>query len=99
MKFSMDDITLGEMIDVEEELGKPLSVVFEEGQAKATAVVAWILKRRDDPTFTLADARRLTIADLNAMGVTDASPGEAPGGGNGLSPPASPAPGLLTPSP
>ena len=98
MRFNADDITLGEMIDIEDELGKPLSVVFEEGQAKASAVVAWILKRRDDPTFTLADARRLTIGDLRAMGLED-QPGEAPGGGNGLSPPASPASGRLTRSP
>lgn len=96
MRLRLDhgDITLQEMADAEEVLGCSLATAFERSQAKAIAALAWIVKRRDDPTFTFDQALALRMSDLDI--VTPGSPGEVPGGGNGLSPPASPASGLLT---
>lgn len=96
MKLRLDqgDVTLGELADVEEALGSSLAVAFEHSQARAIAALAWIVKRRDDPTFTLDQAFALRMSDLEI--VTPGSPGEGAAVGNGLSPPASGASGALT---
>jgi hypothetical protein len=96
VKLRLEDLTLREMIAIEEELGCALSVALEKSQMRATAVMIWTIRKRADPGFTLDQALDLTVGEMQAE---IESPPEVPGGGNGLSPPVSPVSGSLTPSP
>jgi hypothetical protein len=87
LRVDQSDITLAELADVEEELGCSLGTQFERGQAKAIAALAWVTRRREDAGYTLGQALQLRMGDLDI--VTPESAGEAPGGGNGQSPPES----------
>jgi len=96
LRVDQADVTLAELADIEEALGASLGVAFAQSSARAIAAVAWVTARRTDPTYTLAQALTLRMGDLDIVTPED-GPGEAPGGGNGTSPPASPAPGPSTP--
>lgn len=81
LAFNPDDLTLGEMCDVEEASGFNITAlnVDENGNAalpaKALVAIAWVLKRREQPDFTLEQARNIKIEEL--MG-----PEENPTNGN-----------------
>lgn len=63
--FDPGTLTLAELCDFEEAAGVAAMVAFKEGlSAKAITALVWVLKRRDDPQFTLDDARATTLADL-----------------------------------
>lgn len=71
MKISLDvdNLTFGDMADFEDEVGEPLlSVVtkLESGDASAKALIGlvWICGRAEDESFTIADARKLKITEL-----------------------------------
>lgn len=70
VSIDFDDLTLGEADDFEQASGmsaqeavalaakkKPLPV-------KALIALVWIIKRRDDPKFTLEDARSIKVAEF-----------------------------------
>jgi len=97
IRVDQADVTLSELADVEAALGCSLGVAFDRSQAKAIAALAWISQRRADPLFTFAQALELRMSDLEI--VAPESPGEAPGGDNGVSPPGSPDAGQSTRSP
>jgi hypothetical protein len=87
------DLTLGEMADIAEALGDPGEGVTRPGDNfRYTAALAWATKRRTDPTYTLAQALKLKMADLEMV---DHDP-EARGAANGATPQPSPAPGRST---
>lgn len=67
--FNFDDLTLGDIEDVETYAGRPVKDLADPDapQAKLKTALAWILKRKDDPTYTIKDARKLTRAELNAL--------------------------------
>lgn len=64
--IDVDDLTFGEMEAVEGVLGKPFSEAFGSGGVSATAAVAliYVVKRRDNPDFTIDDARALKLSSL-----------------------------------
>lgn len=67
----------GEMAEAEELLGKPWGDVLltDFNSAKGTLVLAYLARRRVDPTFTLDHARRLKPGEIE---VKDARPTETP---------------------
>lgn len=97
LKFSPDDLTVGDMEDFEEIVGEPLDVALSERavlmpngeiekdekgrpvkrvqlNAKALKALIYIVKRADNPDFTLADARGVKVSEIDLGGeeVTDA---------------------------
>jgi hypothetical protein len=56
-----EDVTLEEMAIVEETLGVDLETLNKYRRA---AAMIWILRRRDDPTFTYQDALQTTGPEL-----------------------------------
>jgi hypothetical protein len=61
-----EDITLGEIAEIEDYAGMPFSAIGDEriGVIKLRIALAWIMKRRDNPSFTIADAEKLTPSDF-----------------------------------
>lgn len=68
-----DDLELGEIEIVEDELDSLLSDV-DFNRAKAMRVLSYILIHREDPSFTMDDARKLKIS---AFGDSDEEPAKA----------------------
>lgn len=64
--LDLDRMTLGELEAIEEVAGTDAVVAMMAGRmtAKALIAVAYVVKRRDDPAFTLEDARALKVLAL-----------------------------------
>lgn len=66
IKFDADDLTLGEVCDIEDVAGEDAVGRFAQGDVspKALAALVWIIRRRSEPEFTFADAKALRVADI-----------------------------------
>lgn len=70
IRFDLNALSLADAEDLEEYTG--ISIVGIEGVLKSGSVptrlltgMVWIARRQADPSFTLAQARELKVADLN----------------------------------
>lgn len=99
IQVAMDDLTLEEMAEVGELMGATLDAVLTgPRQPLAIAALAWIVRRRTDPTFTYEAAKRLRIADVHLI-TSEEGQGEAHAASNGGTPHVSPESGDSIPSP
>jgi hypothetical protein len=78
MAFSdqIEKLTLGELATVEE-LGKgPISDLANDEKPKMRMLIAlaFVVKKREDPSFTINRAEALTMPELQALTGGDASP-------------------------
>jgi hypothetical protein len=64
--MDFEDITLGEIAAIEDYAQLPFSDIGEEriGVIKLRIAFAWIIKRRTNPAFTIAEAEKLTPGDF-----------------------------------
>jgi hypothetical protein len=62
--YSIDDFELGELEWLEDELGDTLDQINWNSMKAATRFV-YLIKRRDDPDFTLDDARKIKLQAFN----------------------------------
>lgn len=64
--LDMEALTLGELETIEEVAGGDAAKAMMAGQvsAKALIAVAYVVKRRDHPEFTLEDAKALKVMAL-----------------------------------
>jgi hypothetical protein len=64
--MDFEDITLGEIAEIEDYAQLPFSQVGDEkiGVIKLRIALAWIIKRRTNPDFTIAEAEKLTPNDF-----------------------------------
>ena len=69
MALSINTLTLGEVAIVEDLSGLPFAAIADNDKpkGKALAALAFVAKRREDPTFTWNDAQALTMADFGAL--------------------------------
>ena len=71
-ELSSDELTLGDLEDLETVLG----CAMEEAQAtpgmrlRMSSAMIWIRRRKIDPTFTFEDARAMTISPIDAIAGT-----------------------------
>lgn len=65
----LENLTLGDIEDFEAASGVPMAALQDGGTLPFRAVVAlvWVIHRQEQPTFTLDDARRLRMADLESL--------------------------------
>jgi hypothetical protein len=65
----LENLTLGDIEDFETAAGVPMSALSDGGVLPFKAVVAlvWVIHRQTEPAFTLDDARRLRMADLETL--------------------------------
>jgi hypothetical protein len=64
--MDFEDITLGEIAEIEDYAKMPFSEIAEEklGVIKLRIALAWVMKRRTNPDFTIAEAEKLTPNDF-----------------------------------
>jgi hypothetical protein len=81
------ELTLREMSELSQLLGAPLSDVLQGvRQSEGIAATAWLLIRREDPTFTYEQALDLRpMRDIEI--VNDTADPKASAAGNGAAPP------------
>lgn len=62
-EVNLQSLKIREIEEIEDALGAGVDAAFAEGQprGKALRVVAWVLKKRADPDFTLEQAGELVI--------------------------------------
>lgn len=67
--MDIKNLTLGEVSKIEELSGLPLAALGEDDKPKGKlmAALALVLKRREDPKFTLEMANQMTMEDITAM--------------------------------
>lgn len=67
--MDIKNLTLGEVAKVEELSGLPLAALADDDKPKGKmmAALAFVIKRREDPTFTLEAANRLTTQEVMAL--------------------------------
>ncbi|WP_091498427.1 hypothetical protein [Microbacterium sp. cf332] len=60
---------MGEIDQIEDITGQGIDALTEPGARKAKFLIAlaYIAKRREDPTFTRSQAEALTLAEVNAI--------------------------------
>jgi hypothetical protein len=64
--MNFEDITLGEIAEIEDYAQLPFADIGEEriGVIKLRIALAWIIKRRQNSDFTIAEAEKLTPTDF-----------------------------------
>lgn len=68
--MDFDKLTLGDIEDIEDYAGLPISDIADvskPGTAKLRTALVWIVKRKEIEGFTIADARNLPTAEMNAI--------------------------------
>lgn len=71
LDLNVDDLSLGDCMDLEEITGEPAFATFAAAQtggmtAKAMAALVWVTKRKTDPTFTFKDAKAIRVSSLGS---------------------------------
>lgn len=67
LRIDPDELTLDEIEELETILGGGIDGIFNQGSPKGHALKAliWIISKRDNPDFTLEDAGKLRLADID----------------------------------
>jgi len=67
--MDFEDITLGEIAEIEDYAQLPFASIGEEriGVIKLRIALAWVMKRRTNHDFTIAEAEKLTPADFGQL--------------------------------
>jgi hypothetical protein len=67
--MDFDEITLGEIEEIEDYAGLAISKIGDDtpGVIKLRIALAWIVKRRTNPAFTIDDAKKMTATEMTAF--------------------------------
>ena len=67
--MNVNDLTMGEIDEVETFAGQPLSTLgnADTSNTKLLIGLAWVIKRKDDPKFTLEHAKKMTMTEIQSM--------------------------------
>lgn len=67
--MDIKNLTMGEISKVEELSGLPLAALAEDDKPKGKlmAALALVIKKREDPKFTLEMANQMTMAEITAL--------------------------------
>jgi hypothetical protein len=71
-KFDFETLTIAEVETIEQISGSPIDALMDDKSLKGKSLkaVVFIVKRRENPQFTLEDAGQLSFKD--AMGILNA---------------------------
>jgi len=67
--MDFENITLGEIAEIEDYAGMSFTEIGDDkpGVYRLRIALAWVIKRRVDPSFTIKQAEALTPNDLSAL--------------------------------
>lgn len=67
--MDIKNLTMGEVAKIEELSGLPLASLSDDDKPKGKlmAALAFVIKRREDPKFTLEMANNLTMAEITSL--------------------------------
>lgn len=67
--MDIKNLTMGEISKVEELSGLPIGALAEDDKPKGKlmAALAFVIKRREDPKFTLEAANNMTMEEITAL--------------------------------
>ena len=67
--MDIKDLTLGEVAKIEELSGLPIAAIAEDDKPKGKllAAVGFVIMRRTDPKFTLEQANKFTITEIQEL--------------------------------
>jgi len=67
--MDINTLTLGDIEDIENYAGLAFSEIGEDkpGVSKLRTALVWVLKRKENPNFTIEDARQLTPEELERI--------------------------------
>ena len=67
--MNVNDLTMGEIDEVETFAGQPLATLSstETSNTKLLIGLAWVIKRKEDPKFTLEHAKKMTMTEITQM--------------------------------
>lgn len=67
--MDIKNLTLGEIAKVEELAGLPIGALTEDDKPKGKlmAALAFVIKRREDPKFTLESANNMTMDEITTL--------------------------------
>ena len=71
LEVSMDELTFGELEDLEDFLGVPATKFGEVSQAKLTRRLVYLMQRRTDPGFTYEQTADLTQSSMRLVSADD----------------------------
>ena len=68
-KFDFESLTIGEVETIEHISGSPIDALMDDSSLKGKSLkaVVFIIKKRENPMFTLEDAAKLSFKE--AMGI------------------------------
>jgi hypothetical protein len=71
--MDIDSITLGDIEEIETYAGLPFGDIGENkpGVSKLRTALVWVLKRKENPAFTIEDARALSPNELEQLFADD----------------------------
>ena len=77
-QFDFESLTLDEVEQIELITGSSIDQLLDAGQAKGKALKAiiFIMKKRQDPSFTLEQAGTIPLAEANKMFTGESDPKE-----------------------
>lgn len=64
--MKIDDLTMGELRDIVKTLGLPMDRLGEDALG-LTAGIVWIVKRREDSSFTFDQALAMSPGEIQAI--------------------------------
>lgn len=69
MSFTLEDLTLGDVEEVEKYSGQPLASLAdaESNKGRLMTALAWVIKRKEDPKFTIDDAKKMPMGDITKL--------------------------------
>jgi hypothetical protein len=76
IQVNPSDLTLGDIADLEEHAGVPGSALFTklasgDWSAKMFEGMVWITVRRDNPDYTVEDAKKVLLSDIEMFSDED----------------------------
>lgn len=75
LNIDLNELTLGDLEDFETQSGVDFREAIKGGASnmplKALTCLVWLSKRKQDPNYTLEDARSIKIAQLQGLAVTE----------------------------
>lgn len=79
LEFDVNSLTLGEVEEMEEILGREVMKELGQGDpsVKTLVVLVYVMKRRDNPEYTMADARQVKVAMIKGESKADPKDGAA----------------------